>query len=367
MVSSLVDQAARFKTTLDAARKRASPVSFEWYAYNSLSNAQHLESLLGADHKYVMESARDQGILDLGCGDGDLSFFFESLGYQVTSVDHPPSNQNNMQGLRALHQELRSTVAIREIDVDREFPVDGKYGLTLCLGILYHLKNPFFVLEHLARVSRYCVLSTRIARHLPDGAPMPAGHALAYLLGEEELNQDDTNFWIFSEPALRRLLERTRWEVLQFFTTGDTKASDPVHPDRDERAFCLLESHYGHQHLDLLEGWHHLEESGWRWTEKQFAARATSRVGMRHSRIAMRIFAPPLSIERFGSITLHAKIDGEEVPPLVMTEPGIHMFIRNIPKPSDVTSVVFQLDKGLGADAGYARELGIIVASLEFS
>jgi SAM-dependent methyltransferase len=366
-VSALVEQARRFRVVLDGSRKRAAAADFEWYPYNSLSNVQHLETLLGTARGYVMEAAREERILDLGCGDGDLAFFFESLGYDVTCVDHPASNQNDMQGLRALHRELGSALTVREIDVDSEFPLDGKYGLTFCLGLLYHLKNPIFVLEHLARISRFCVLSTRIARRLPDGAPMPDGHALAYLLGEDELNRDDTNCWIFSEPALRRLLERTRWEVVEFFTTGDTVASDPVSLDHDERAFCLLRSHYGYQHLDLLEGWHQVEESGWRWTERQFAARATSRRGVRHSRMAMRVFAPPLLIEKFGSITLRATIDDAEVRPLVMRDPGIHEFVRKIPKPSEVTSVVFHLDKALGPDAGYSRELGVIVASIEFT
>jgi tRNA (mo5U34)-methyltransferase len=366
-MSSLVEQARQFKVSLDETRKRAAPANFEWYPYDSLSNVQHLETLIGAAHGYVMQSAREEGVLDLGCGDGDLAFFLESLGYNITCVDHPVSNQNRMQGLRALHRDLRSGVAVHEIDVDNEFPLDRKYGLTLCLGLLYHLKNPFFVLEHLARVSRFCVLSTRIARCLPGGDPMPKGHALAYLLGEDELNLDDTNFWIFSEPALRRLLGRTRWEVVQWFTTGDTVSSDPVRVDHDERAFCLLRSHYGCQHLELLEGWHHVEDSGWRWTERQFAARATNPLGVRHSRLAMRVFAPPLLIEKFGSITLHAKIDDTEVPPLVMRDPGIHAFVRKIPKPSDVTSVVFRVDNVLGADEGYSRELGIIVASLEFN
>jgi SAM-dependent methyltransferase len=314
-----------------------------------------------------MESAREERILDLGCGDGDLAFFFESLGYDVTCVDYPPSNHNNMRGLRALHREFRSGVTVREIDVDSEFPLDGKYGLTLCLGLLYHLKNPFFVLEHVARVSRFCVLSTRIARRLPGGARMPDRHALAYLLGESELNLDDTNFWIFSEPALRRLLERTRWELVQFFTIGDKVASDPASLDHDERAFCLLKSHYGCQHLELLEGWHHVEDTGWRWTKRQFSARATSRLGMRHSRITMRLFAPPFMIEKFGGITLHAKIDDAEVQPLVMRDPGVHVFVRKIPKPSEVTSVVFHVDNVVGPDADGSRELGIIVSSLEFT
>jgi tRNA (mo5U34)-methyltransferase len=320
-VSSLVEEARSFGVVLAECRKRAARADFEWYPYDSLTNIPNLDALIGGVHGYVLESAREERILDLGCGDGDLAFFFESLGYKVTCVDYPPSNQNNMQGLRTLHRELRSAVTIREIDVDSEFPLDSKFGLTLCLGLLYHLKNPFFVLDRLARISRYCVLSTRIARRLPDGAPIPAGHALAYLLGDDELNRDDTNFWIFSEPALRRLFERTRWEVLEFFTTGDKASSDPVSLDHDERAFCLLKSHYGNQHLDLREGWHNVEDSGWRWTERHFAARATSRVGMKHSKIAMRVFAPPLVIEKFGSITLRAKIDDVEVQPLVMREP----------------------------------------------
>jgi tRNA (mo5U34)-methyltransferase len=369
-MSSLVEQARQFGVVLQEARKRAS-AKFEWYPYDSLANVQHLEALLGAapgaTHAYVMESARKEGILDVGCGDGDIAFFFESLGYNVTCIDYPPSNQNDMQGLRALHRELHSGVTVREVDVDSEFPLDGKYGLTFCLGLLYHLKNPYFVLERLARTSRFCVLSTRIARCLPGGAPLPPGHALAYLLDEDELNLDDTNYWIFSEPALRRLLKRTRWEVVQFFASGDTVTSDPSSLDHDERAFCLLRSHYGNQHLDLLEGWHDIEGSGWRWTQRQFAARATSPSGLRHTRVAMHLFAPPFLIEKFGSITLSARIDDTEVQPLVMRDPGTHVFVRKIPQPSEVTSVVFQLDKFVGPDAEYSRELGIIVASLEFT
>jgi len=364
-VPSLLEDARRFGAVLAECRKRAATADFEWYPYDSLTNVPNLEALIGGAHGYVLEAAREEAILDIGCGDGDLAFFFESLGYNVTCIDYAPSNQNGMHGLRALHRELRSAVTIREIDVDSEFPLDAKFGLTLCLGLLYHLKNPFFVLERLARISQFCVLSTRIARRLPGGAAMPEGQALAYLLGEDELNRDDTNYWIFSEPALRRLFERTRWEVLEFFTTGDKAASDPVSLDHDERAFCLLKSHYGHQHLDLLQGWHPVEESGWRWTERQFAARATSRVGMKHSKIAMRVFAPPLVIDKFGSITLRARIDDIEVQPLVIREPGVHEFVRKIPKPSEATSMVFQLDRALGPDSGYSRELGIIVASLE--
>jgi tRNA (mo5U34)-methyltransferase len=364
-VSDLVEKAKRFRTILDAARKAAGTAAFDWYPYNSLSSVDHLTRLLGDAHEDVLEAGKRKGILDLGCGDGDLAFFLESQGYAVTGIDYPASNQNGMRGMRALRQELGSKIAIREIDVDNEFPLDGQYGLTLCLGLLYHLKNPFFVLERVARVSQYCVLSTRIARNLPGGGSF-GKHPLAYLLGEDELNHDDTNFWIFSEPGLRRLLERTRWEILEFFTTGDTKASDPASPDRDERAFCLLKSHYGGQHLDLQKGWHAVEDSGWRWTERQFVVRATSHSRVKHSSIAMRFFVPPILIETFHKITLGARIDGVDLQSLIVSEPGVHTFLRKIPTPSPTTLVTFQLDKAIGPNASDPRELGIIVASLEF-
>ena len=59
------------------------------------------------------------------------------------------------------------------------------YGFVVLLGILYHLKNPFLVLETLAGVADYCLLSTRIARLAPDGARLQ-GLPVAYLLGEDE-------------------------------------------------------------------------------------------------------------------------------------------------------------------------------------
>ena len=364
-MSDLVEKATRFRTILDAARKTA-VADFDWYPYDSLSSVHHLTTLLGDAHQYVLEAGKRKGILDLGCGDGDLAFFFESQGYAVTGTDYSASNQNCMRGLRALRQELGSRIAIREFDADNEFPLDSQYGVTLCMGLLYHLKNPFFVLERVARVSQYCFLSTRVARNLPGGGSINR-HPLAYLLGEDELNHDDTNYWIFSEPGLRRLLERARWEILGFFTTGDTKASDTSSLDHDERAFCLLKSHYAGQHLDLQKGWHAVEDSGWRWTERQFTARALSHSDLKYSRLAMRFYVPPILIEAFGKITLSARLDGGEVQPLVVSEPGIHTFMRKIPKPSATASVDFHLDNAVDPNADDSRELGIIVASLEFT
>ncbi len=147
---------------------------------------------------------------------------------------------------------------IREVDLDSQFSLPEKdYNLAFFLGILYHLKNPFYALEALSKSARYCLISTRIARF---NRPATAAEkttaklsqsdrvdfrniAVAYLLDELEANNDPTNYWIFSDVGLRRILKRTGWEILDYMTVGNTHDSDPATTQGDERAFCLVKSH----------------------------------------------------------------------------------------------------------------------------
>jgi hypothetical protein len=71
--------------------------------------------------------------------------------------------------------------------------------LVFCLGILYHLKNPLYVLERLAEVSSYLFLSTRIARQFSANGSSLAAIPAAYLLAADESNNDATNVWIFTD------------------------------------------------------------------------------------------------------------------------------------------------------------------------
>ena len=140
-----------------------------------------------------------------------------------------------------LRGRLNSSVAIRSVDLDSQFSLTGqKYDAVFFLGTLYHLKNPFFLMESLARLTKYCFVSTRIAKQTADGQSL-SPYPVAYLLGPQECNNDDTNFWIFSDHGLKRLIERTGWNLLSYVTIGDTASSTPADPKRDERAFCLLE------------------------------------------------------------------------------------------------------------------------------
>ncbi len=111
-------------------------------------------------------------------------------------------------------------------------------------------------METLGKAARYCLISTRIAK-FNVSKTKPAGRfaafspdkrtnlkdlPVAYLLDEAEANNDSTNYWIFSDAGLRRLLQRTNWDICDYMTAGNTTDSDPASADGDERAFCLVKS-----------------------------------------------------------------------------------------------------------------------------
>src|SRR5262249_22305057 len=112
-----------------------------------------------------------------------------------------------------------------------------KYDVIFFLGTLYHLKNPFFLLESLARLTKYCFMSTRIAKQTAEGSPL-APYPVAYLLGPQECNDDDTNFWIFSDRGLKRCINRKGWTWLGYRRIGDKTVSPRADPARHERGFC---------------------------------------------------------------------------------------------------------------------------------
>ena len=233
-----------FAARLNALKAELRP-DFMWYPFGTLGNLIHLDGLLGGGLEPLLATIGGQDVLDIAAADGDLAFFLESLGARVDVVDHAPTNSNGMRGVTMLAEALASNVRVEDVDLDSQFRLPReRYGLAFMLGVLYHLKNPFYALETLARRAERCVLNTRVARFVPQIAA-PLGDApVAYLLGDTESYNDPTNFWVFTSAGLRRLLHRTGWDVEMYASVGDTATSDPADPKRDERAFCLLRSRH---------------------------------------------------------------------------------------------------------------------------
>jgi tRNA (mo5U34)-methyltransferase len=255
-ISEIAHQAKAYRLELDSIKERLAPQDFGWYPYGTLHNFVLLEKLLSRRHRSLLDLAGDAPIADIGAADGDTAFFLETLGRRVHAVDFPSTNYNGCRGVRLLKDTLGSSVAIHEVDLDAHFDLPGeRYGLAFFLGILYHLKNPFGALESLARNAQHAVVSTRVVRYnlavKAHGDPNLNRERvelrtvpIAYLVGSDETNNDATNYWMFSEAGLRRTLDRAGWDVLDFMTVGNTRASDPATNEGDERAFCLVRSRH---------------------------------------------------------------------------------------------------------------------------
>jgi len=365
-LAALAEAAARFKEKVQHAKRDLGAIDFEWYPYDTLTALSHLDRLLTGENRFLLGGNKLR-IVDVGCGDGELSFFLESLGHEVVAVDHRLYNHNELRGVLALKAALGSSIELHEIDVDRQFslPHDA-YDLALFLGVLYHLRNPFYALEELAKRASRCLLSTRIARRFPNGKAMPANVAMAYLLDDRELNDDDTNYFIFSESGLRVMLRRTHWEVCDSIAMGNTRDSRPVRADRDERVFCFLKSCYGRMaNVELLEGWHESEASGWRWTRQEFSARARWNGAPRPRAVTVQLFLAEGLIQRVNPLCLSLSVNGRQLAPEVYRNAGKQKLVRTLGgDPGNEFELRFRLNGALPPDDSDARERGVIVESI---
>jgi tRNA (mo5U34)-methyltransferase len=275
-IDTLQSRAHQFRVRHDEVKRAITDIPA--YPYDTFGNLFHLERLLTGERRKLARLAGGLPIADIAAADGDLAFFLEAQGFDVHIIDNAAINCNGLRMARTVASAIKSRVAIHDIDLDGHFQLpQTEYGLVFFLGVLYHLKNPFYALEQLARQCRHMALSTRVAqfarplvappppvervpslledvvdRLLPRPPPPPppgppgmariGGLPLAYLVDERECNDDPTNYWIFTREGLHRLLHRTGWEILDTLAVGNTERSDPASATGDERSFCLARS-----------------------------------------------------------------------------------------------------------------------------
>lgn len=252
-LSALCQRALDYDFVLRTERNAIAPSTF-WYPYQTMANFTFIDQLLHGNNRQLFDMISPKRAADIGGADGDISFFLEQEGWEMTLIDNPSTNWNGLKGARLFREKTHARVRIMEINLDEQFTVEDRFELVFFLGLLYHLKNPFFVLEQLSRISRYALLSTRIMRwsapEEKDGTSTDPPRQLlqqlpvAYLLAPDECNNDCTNYWIFSDAGLRRILARTGWDVEDYMIIGAADDADPFSLENDGRAFCLIKSRF---------------------------------------------------------------------------------------------------------------------------
>jgi tRNA (mo5U34)-methyltransferase len=359
-----------FAADLRDLKKRPLVADYGWYPYESMTSLPVMSELLAPVYSDVSAVISSSPVVDIGCGDGDLAMFFARLGCDVDAVDHAETNFNQLRGVEALRRVLSLNVHARDIDLDGQFALPRRdYGLALFLGTLYHLKNPFYVLETIAARADWCILSTRIAQVTPGRRTRIEDEPLAYLLGAREANNDPTNYWIFSRAGLLRLLERAGWIVVGHRRVGCSIDSDPVHAEADERLFVILKSRTRHPglHLRTLAGWHATEgaseQDAFRWTAKRFAIEVT--LPERAYEFALRFSVTEAMCEA-GPVRVSCAISGHAAGSITCESPDTLEFRGRFP----FEAITYRLDFTVESKfqpPGDTRELGICVPLLDAS
>src|SRR5437016_7341507 len=111
-VRDFIQHALEFQERLARLKTVCAAPEPGWYPWDSFGTVVLLNRLLTGRHRWLNPIAGGDPVMDIGCGDGTLSFVFESLGFRVWAVDHRQSNYNQMRGVAALKTALGSKVRV---------------------------------------------------------------------------------------------------------------------------------------------------------------------------------------------------------------------------------------------------------------
>ena len=156
---------------------------------------------------HLPEDLGGMSVLDIGSWDGFFAFECERRGARrvlaTDSYSWSDEGWGSKAGFNLARRALNSKVEDMEIDVlDLSPERVGVFDLVLCLGVLYHMRDPLRMLERVSSVTGdRLILDTHVdllMLHRP---------AIAFYEGRE-LNDDPTN-WCGPNPAAVNAMLRT--------------------------------------------------------------------------------------------------------------------------------------------------------------
>jgi hypothetical protein len=117
-----------------------------------------------------------------------------------------------------------------------------------------------------------------------------------------------------------------------------------------------------------LDGFHQIEEAGWRWTKREFAVTLAlpELPAGGSARLTLDLYVPDTIIGKLGPITISAQLNHHPLKPETYAKPGSYTVTRDVPgtwlSPGS-NRIEFSLDKALEPTATETRELGVVVSA----
>lgn len=124
-----------------------------------------------------------------------------------------------------------------------------------------------------------------------------------------------------------------------------------------------------HAAVQLVRGFHGLENDSWRWTMKNFTVTLRPPAGSAQSgaQLELKFNFPAVIFDRVGPITLSARVGGLDLAPETYSQAGDATYTRDIPASvlgGDAVSFDFAVNKAIPPSDKDARELAIIVTTI---
>jgi len=119
----------------------------------------------------------------------------------------------------------------------------------------------------------------------------------------------------------------------------------------------------------LVNGFYSLEGSPWRWTAGKFSVILRPPLGaaLAGARLELKLNIPDVVFKELGAVTISATAGGSALAPEEYTQPGDHIYARDMPAGAlagDDVTIEFATDKVIPAGKIDKRELALIVTSV---
>ncbi len=182
-------------------------------------------------------------VIDIGAWDGFFSFECERRGAKVTAIDtvmwkeHPTFNiQKNREtmhtgkkGFDFAHKILNSKVESYECEVmELTHEADGQFDLVLCLGILYHMENPFGmckVMYDICKDGGMCILETHIDCEVEGIMHKP----VMKFYPTNECNNDPGTWWGPNPQCVAKMLKAAGFDKVEMVISDNRSKRGVFH------------------------------------------------------------------------------------------------------------------------------------------
>jgi hypothetical protein len=120
----------------------------------------------------------------------------------------------------------------------------------------------------------------------------------------------------------------------------------------------------------LLSGFYDLENNAWRWTARRFsvALETPPDADRKGATLLLNFYISDAQAKKLGPMTLNAEINGAHLAPQTYASSGRFTYSRRIPSSvlqQQMIPVSFIFDKATPPSGAEARELGVVVTSVE--